>query len=283
MTNTRKMKVATFSLVTLSSVLLSAPASARKGPLDGAPAVRHKIELRDKRFEVVPTFELSVAADYKNTYSPGVRAEFHLSDSISFGGSIMYGVPTDSGLTNKISGSLTDTTDPGDPTPTRSQFMDHLNEMTWHGGGHVTLTPWFGKLALFSKAYMNFDIYFRGGIGFASLANNWDFDQGRVKDVTVGECGSMDLPQCYTNPNNDGPQNDGFRAGLLLGGGLHIFVSNWMAVDLGMHNYLFKDNPSGLDFDGDRDVDDDDGRFLSHLFFGVGLALYLPAKAKISD
>ena len=277
------MQTRILSLVLLSSVLAGS-ALARKGPLEGAPAVRHKIELRDKRFEVVPTFEISVAHDYKNIYSPGVRAEFHLTDSISFGGSIMYGVPTDSGLTNQIERTLEESPDPTDPTPSRSQFKNHLNEMTWHGGGHVTLTPWFGKLALFSKAYMNFDIYFRGGIGFAQMTNNWDFADERVKDVMTGECaGDATLPQCFTNPNNDGPQNSGFRAGLLLGGGLHVFINNFMAADLGMHSYLFKDNPSGLDFDGDRDVDDDDGRFLSHLFFGIGISMYLPAKAKISD
>ena len=270
------------SLHILLVLSVATPALARKGPLDGAPAVRHKIELRDKRFEIVPSFELSIAHDYKNIYSPGLRAEFHISDSLSLGGSIMFGVPVDSGLTSQIEDSLPDqdaSPQQLDPVPTKNEFKTHLNEMTWHGGAHVTLTPWFGKLALFSKAYLNFDIYFRGGLGFAMLTNDWDFAAGR----TAEPCPPGEMDPCYLEPNNDGPQNDGFRAGLLIGGGLHIFINNWMAADIGIHDYLFKDNPSGLDFDGDRDVDDDDSRFLSHLFFGIGLSMYLPAKAKISE
>jgi outer membrane beta-barrel protein len=271
----------TFATLVLSSAV-AWPALARKSPLDGQPAVRHKIELRQRRFEIVPSFEMSIAHDYKNVYSPGLRAEFHLTDTLSLGGSIMFGVPTDSGLTKQIEETLPETDGSPDmlePTPTRAEFKNHLNEMTWHGGAHVTLTPWFGKLALFGRAYLNFDIYFRGGLGFAALSNDWDGADG--KDPEPCPPGQMD--PCFIEPNDDGPQNDGFRAGLLLGGGLHVFINNWMAVDVGLHNYLFKDNPSGLDFDGDRDVDDDDSRFLSHLFFGIGLALYLPSKASISD
>jgi outer membrane beta-barrel protein len=279
MTNWTKTSL---QILVVLSAAVGSPALARKGPLDGAPAVRHKIELRDKRFELVPSFELSVAHDYKNVYSPGLRAEFHLTDSLSFGGSVMFGVPVDSGLTKQINDSLPDTdASPNqlDPVPTKNEFKTHLNEMTWHGGAHVTLTPWFGKLALFSKAYLNFDIYFRGGLGFAQLSNDWDGAAGRQDEP----CPPSQMPPCFIEPNNDGPQNDGFRAGLLIGGGLHIFINNWMAADIGFHDYLFKDNPSGLDFDGDRDVDDDDSRFLSHLFFGVGISMYLPARAKISD
>jgi outer membrane beta-barrel protein len=276
------LKTTSLAIVVAALLADAPPVEARKSPLEGQPAVRHKIELRKRRFELTPTFELSVAADYKNIYSPGVRAEFHITDSLSIGGSAMFGIPVDSGLTSQIEETLPQTdnsVDGLDPTPTKTEFKGHLNEMTFHGGAHVTLTPWFGKLALFSKAYLNFDIYFRGGLGFASMSNSWDGADGKVMEM----CEPGSAPPCYREPNNDGPQNDGFKVGLLIGGGLHVFINNWVAADLGFHNYLFKDNPSGLDFDGDRDVDDDDSRFLSHLFFGIGVSMYLPIKAKISD
>ena len=52
------------SAVALLSLGLATPALAqtRTSPLDGQPAVRHKVELRDHRFEITPTFEASISA-----------------------------------------------------------------------------------------------------------------------------------------------------------------------------------------------------------------------------
>jgi hypothetical protein len=82
------------------------------------------------------------------------------------------------------------------------------------------------------------------------------------------------------NPNNDPPLNDGFRPGLYLGGGIHVFVNDFIALDLSIRDYAFKDNPSGADFNADLAVQDDDSRFLHHLFVGVGVSVMIPFKVK---
>ena len=82
------------------------------------------------------------------------------------------------------------------------------------------------------------------------------------------------------NPNNDPPLNSGFKPGLYLGGGLHVFVSDAIAIDLAVRDYAFTDNPSGADFNADLFVDDSDSRFLHHLFAGVGVSIMLPMKVK---
>ena len=74
--------------------------------------------------------------------------------------------------------------------------------------------------------------------------------------------------------------NDGSRVGLYVGGGLHVFLNNWIALDLTVRDYLFSDNPSGLDFDADLAVEEEDARFLNHLFMGVGVSLFFPMQAK---
>lgn len=262
--------------------LSAAPAEARKSPLSGQPAVRHKMELRQKRFELTPTFDMSVAADYKNTLSGGLKAEYHLTDMLSVGGMILFGTSLDSSLTQQIDDSLPDSETPGEPTPSKSQFKDHLNTTPFHGSLNATLTPWFGKMALFGRAFVNFDIYLTGGFGFAQTKNSWDAgDKCTVADRTVMQGGSE--VQIFDNPKNDCPHNAGFNPGVVLGVGMHVFANKWMAVDLSFHDYLFNDNPSGLDFNADQKVDEDDRRFLSHLFFGVGLSLYLPPKVQISE
>lgn len=272
--------------VVSSFVTLAAPtlALAKSSSIADQPAVRHKIELRKGRFELAPTFETSIALDYKNIYSGGLRAEYHLNDWLSVGGMGFFGASVNSGLTNQIIESLPMTSPDTDPTPAKSDFETHLNDMKGRGAVFATLTPWAGKLALFGKSYLNFDLYFRGGVSFAQLSNKWDGAAGRTIDSNMPECSdASNAPQsCFLNPKNDGPQNDGTKPGFLVGGGLHVFINNWMAVDLSIHNYMFTDNPSGLDFDGDKDVDGADKRFLSHLFFGVGLSMYLPGKANVS-
>jgi outer membrane beta-barrel protein len=274
-------------LTTAAAVLAPSLASARKSPLAGQPAVRHKYEYRASRIEVTPTFEGSVGAQYQHTLSGGVLIEYHLSDSLSIGGSALFGANIRTGLYDEIRSSLP--TDPSTPLPQPTQTVAdaHVNKMPVHGSIHATFTPTFGKMAFFGKSFIAYDIYFFGGFGFAQTTNSFG-DQGvpnASDDTTTCEvrCDDPD-PEARrsTDPRNDGPHNAGFNPGIAFGGGLHIYFNRWVALDLSLRNYMFSDNPSGLDFDHDLDVDSGDRRFMSHLFVGVGVSLFLPPKAKIS-
>lgn len=279
----------------LLGILLANPTAARAQnnnndeedtatKLAKAPAVRHRLLLVKKRLELAPSFESTINADFKNTIGGGLKAEYHLSDMLSVGGIGIFGTSLNTGLVNRILETLPDTAPDGDPTPTRQEFEQHLNSMPIHGALYVGVTPWYGKLAAFGKAFVNFDFYFQGGLAFAQLTNACD--QAVCNDTMptggVGPGGEYIPPD--KDPNNDPPLNDGFRAGIYVGGGIHVFVSQWMAVDLTVRDYMFSDNPSGLDFNADLAVSQNDGiedsRFLNHLFVGVGVSIFLPAKAK---
>jgi hypothetical protein len=45
---------------------------------------------------------------------------------------------------------------------------------------------------------------------------------------------------------------------------------------------MFADNPSGFDQNFDLQVDNNDRRFMNHLFVGVGVSLFFPPKIQIS-
>jgi outer membrane beta-barrel protein len=277
-------------LSTAAALLAPSIAQARKSSLAEAPAVRKKYEYRTGRIEVTPTFEGSVGAQYQHTLSGGVLIEYHLSDSLSIGGSALFGANISTGLYDEIHSSLpTDPTTPL-PQPTQSQADHHVNKMPIHGSLHATFTPTFGKMAFFGKSFIAYDIYFFGGFGFAQTNNSYA-DQGvpnSSDDTTICEDTSLNIVPCSDpgargrDPRNDGPHNEGFNPGVAFGGGLHVYFNRWVALDLSLRNYMFSDNPSGLDFDHDLDVDADDRRFMSHLFVGVGVSLFLPPKAKIS-
>jgi len=279
-----KLTVALTGIAIAASVTF-APGSAvaeedsRRNPLEGQPAVRHRILLVKKRFEIAPTFESSINADFKHTFSGGLKAEYHMSDMLSFGAMGYFGTSVDTGLSSKILGTLEGMYPDGDPTPTRSEFDEHLNTMPVHGAAFVTWTPWYGKLAAFGKAFVAFDFYFSGGVSFAKLEN--ECCSFAVDPMPAGDLENGILPD--NDPNNDDPLNDGTRFGPFIGGGIHVFLNEWIALDLSFRDYWFSDNPSGLDFDANRRVDDDDSRLQHHFFAGVGVSLFLPSAAERTE
>jgi outer membrane beta-barrel protein len=239
--------------------------------------VRHRILLVNGRFELAPLFESSINAEYYHTVGGGLKLEYHLGDMFSIGAVGVFSTSLKTGLTSRILDTLDETTDnPNDPTPTRGQYEQHLNKMPLHGAAYVSLTPWYGKLAAFGKAFVNFDFYFQGGVAFAQLTN--DCASNICDDTHPGEIQGDEPPD--NHPNNDPPLNDGNRIGVYLGGGVHVFLKDFVALDLTVRDYLFSDNPSGLDFTADLAVKDDDSRFLNHLFMGVGVSFFLPPTAK---
>jgi outer membrane beta-barrel protein len=249
----------------------------RVSPLEGQPAVRHRLLLVKGRFEVAPTFESSINADYRHTIGGGAKFEYHLSDMLSFGVVGIFGTSFNTGLTKRIIETLPETSQ-GDPTPTQNQYEQHLNKMPIHGAAYISVTPWYGKLAAFGKAFVNFDFYFQAGLSFASLTA--ECDNAVCDDPNPGLLDPANGITPDNNPNNDPTLNDGSRVGLYVGGGLHVFLNNWIALDLTVRDYLFSDNPSGLDFDADLAVEEEDARFLNHLFMGVGVSLFFPMQAK---
>ena len=267
-------RIAKICAALLASLLVVPFAAAeRRNPLEGQPAVRHRLLLVKQRFEFAPAFESSVNADFQHTFSGGLKLEYHMTDMFSIGAVGFYGIGTNTKLNSRIVDDLPGDVEDGDPTPTRNQWEEHLNTIPIHGAAYVSVTPWYGKLAAFGKFFVNFDFYFQGGVAYAQLKNKCcDF----MTDPTPG--GDLEngvLPD--NDPNDDPAINDGNRIGAYLGGGIHLFLSNWMALDLTVRSYLFSDNPSGLDFNADLAVTEDDNRFLNHLFMGVGLSFFLPS------
>lgn len=258
-----------------------AEAQRRKSPLEGQPAVRHRLLLVKNRFEFTPAFESTVNADFRHYVGGGAKLEYHLSDMLSIGAVGIYSVALDTALVKRIMPTLEDNVNDETREPSQTEFEQHLNKMPLHGAAYIGLTPWYGKLAAFGKAFVNFDFYFQAGVSFAQLKSKCD--DSICDDTHPGVPDDSDpdniIPQ-DDNPNNDPPLNDGQKIGLYLGGGIHVFMNEFIALDLTVRDYAFSDNPSGADFNADLYVSDDDNRFLHHLFMGAGISILLPAHAK---
>ena len=269
--------IAALAGLLLLGVVQEAAAERRTNDLAKDVAVRHRRLLVKNRLEFTPLFESTINADFKHIVGGGVKLEYHLSDMISIGGIGVGSVALNTALVDKVLMTLESTPDPATREPSKAEFESRLNSMPIHGAAYASLTPWYGKLAAFSQAFVAFDFYFQGGLAFAQLKS--DCPTSVCSDENPG-MSNGDIPP-DGNPNNDPPLNDGQRLGLYLGGGIHVFLNDFIALDLTIRDYAFTDNPSGADFDAkDQAVTKDDNRFVHHLFFGAGLSIMLPFKVK---
>jgi outer membrane beta-barrel protein len=256
----------------------------RRNDLSEQPAVRHRLLLVAKRFEATPLFESTVNADFRHFVGAGLKLEYHFTDKFSVGALGVFSTSIDTGLVDKIVPTLPDAMSQDNPLePTKDQFTSHLNKMPIHGAAYVSLTPWYGKLAAFNTAFVNFDFYFQAGLAFAQLESDCPVsictDTAPGKSRPDPSMPGETLPPDFL-PANDPPLNSGNRLGAYLGAGIHVFLNEFIALDLTVRDYAFNDNPSGADYNADRIVDDNDSRFLNHLFMGVGVSIMLPLKAK---
>jgi outer membrane beta-barrel protein len=283
-----KNKTLLLALVGVASLATPALAERRTNGLKDDVAVRHRKLLVKGRFEATPLFESTINAEFQHVVGGGLKLEYHLSDMLSIGGIGVFSKNINTKLTGRIVPTLEGT--PNDMTrePSQDEFTLRLNEMPLHGAGYVSITPWYGKLAAFSQAYVAFDFYFQAGISFAQLKSDCPTsvcdDPAPGQSRPGGPNGEMLPPD--NNPNNDPPLNSGQRVGLYLGGGIHVFLSDFLALDLTVRDYAFSDNPSGADYNADLFVGkndttgSDDNRFLHHLFFGAGISILLPFDIK---
>lgn len=269
------------SLVTSAALLgtaFSASVARADGGLDSQPAVRNRLLLVAKRLEATPLFEATINADFRAIIGGGIKLEYHLGDMLSLGVIGVGSASINTKLTDRVLETLEPDVDNATREPSKTEFSQHLNKMPFHGALYASVTPWYGKLAAFGRAFVNFDFYFQGGLAFASLQSSCD--DTICSDPHPGLNDPMQMIVPDDNPNNDAPLNSGFRPGLYLGGGLHVFVNDFVAIDLAVRDYAFTDNPSGADFNADLFVDDSDSRFLHHLFAGFGVSIMLPTKVK---
>jgi outer membrane beta-barrel protein len=268
-----------------------AHADRRQNSLAADVAVRHRRLLVKNRFEFAPLFESTINADFRHVLGGGAKLEYHLGDMLSIGAIGVGSTSLDTKLVDKIVPTLMTQAQKDQMVgmglnvrePSKDEFLDRLNTMPFHGAVYASLTPWYGKLAAFGQAYVAFDFYFQAGIAFAQLKS--DCPVTICSDPSPGQSrpdprNPNDTIAADLNPNNDPPLNSGGRVGLYLGGGIHVFLNDFLALDLTVRDYAFTDNPSGADFNADLFVSTADNRFLHHLFFGAGISVMLPTAVK---
>lgn len=249
--------------------------------LDDQPAVRKRIQLRENRLELGPTFGITLGQPFRHTLLAGVRAQYHILDWVAAGAVFTFGAASfDTGLTKEID-SVNEASIAGcDPKKDSDDFArclrengirgeeeadwkNALNETAWTLAIRGTITPFSGKMAFFSRLFWLYDFYAFAGVGIVKTKNSSDADLG----------------------------NDGTHVGPHIGLGLHVFFLPSLALSAEFSDTIIKNNPSGRNIDLSVDegctvvadcdrVNGDDARTSGYYTVLLGINAYLPWTAK---
>lgn len=309
------MKLANIAAVSaVTAGFLAAPqiASAKKpGVLEGKPITVDRLEYRKFRFQLTPMVGMSLSQPFVHVGTAGLKMRFDFLDWLGVRAGFQYGVvPINAKLLRGIlDGALPEGTDatgmgPGpirptsefdNPAPLLHDFQRGLTRLQWMASVDVAFTPFAGKLGLFSSVFTEYDVYIFGGLGLTGWQRH--FPDARSTSEQLGIANSDDPDgvdfckenpmaaqneECLLHPVKSG---EGVKIGGSVGGGIHLFLTDWVSINPEIHDIIVSHNPAGLNAtisDVPPQVTNDDNVITHNLMFNLGVTFYLPPKAKRS-
>jgi hypothetical protein len=265
MSTTTKRAACLFA-VALSGVSLPVTALAQehKSPLADAPAIRHRVELREHRFELGAGMGTSLGQDYYHAVMVNARLGIHLTDWLAISGMVGHNLTANfkTAFHDELISSLAAPRDPmmPDRAPDPDGARSGMNKIGQVFAGQAELVPFTGKFALFNSLFMNYDFYAFGGVGFINFK----------ADAPCAAAG----PSCAVT---------GMKLGPNVGFGLHGFINDLVAINLEVRDILVRNNPAGRDTNGDGVANKDDLSWDSNVMMALNVMFFLPGKAAVSD
>jgi hypothetical protein len=299
----------------------SAAPGGRKSVLEGEPIVRQKLQLRKFRFQLTPFVGMSLSQPFVHMGYVGARAGFHFADWIGARAGFGYGVVNvDSALLRAINGGglpvgvapgATDNSvangpmcaaepnggapcrplaETDNPAPLLHDFQAGLTRAQWQASVDAVFTPFAGKLGLFSAAFTNYDIYLFGGLGLmgwnkhyrdqTSTADQLQLDTNIESTTYCTSMASGQNAECLLHPVS---ADAGVKIGASFGGGVNLFASNFVSINLEFQDIVTSNNLAGLNTtvaDIPPRVDRQDKDIFHNVTLQIGATFYIPFKAK---
>jgi outer membrane beta-barrel protein len=251
----------------------------RKSPLTDAPVIRKRLELRDKRFEIGVGAGVTISQDFYNALLVMPKLAYHFNDWISL--AVVGGLNVTGGWKSSFNSDVNDAlgrtgggTEANRKSPKADEAQATMNHIGYVALGQVEFIPLSGKIAILSSLFSYFDFYILGGGGIVNLA---------AKDSQPGACQRTDAskPICKAVTGNQVTINAGV--------GAHAFLTRWLALNLELHDLIYKNNASGRSVLGNLDPEDNkpittdrDMEWTNNFVFSLNFQFFLPTKPKIS-
>ena len=268
-------------------------AQERKSPLADAPAVRKRLELRDKRFEMGVGAMQTLNQDFYNALLVDVKVGFHLFDwlALSVSGGFNLTPTWRTAFNNQLNSTLsTSCRDPknadqtgdnqicngkggnptvaSDKTPTQANAAAAQNRIQWIGMAQLEIVPVTGKFSLFSRIFMNYDFYVLAGGAFVNLMKKGNVDNSYCNDVGCIYDHARPIV--------------GLKPAINVGVGMHAFANHYFALNVELRDLIYKNNPAGRAITSRLDIDSKDENWTHNWLVGLNFMFFLPADVKTS-
>jgi outer membrane beta-barrel protein len=259
-------RFALFSVASMFAVAGTASAQSKFTKLKEEPAIRNKVELRDDRWEIVPEATGSLNSPFRQHVMGRLRFRYHFSDFFAVGftgfGGTTFPTKSFTGII-QIQDPGADGADlpggEGDLEGSQDAAFDALRRVRAVNFGASLdgeLTPIYGKLGIFGKYFVRYDLSLVLGMGAVQTA-------GILQEI---------------EPSGD---SDGIDARLIpaphFGVGTRLFVNDFVALNLEFRDTLILDN-----FDGGLVEDVPDTKLNNFVTGTIGAAIFFPTAAKLS-
>lgn len=307
-------------LVCISSVALA----EKENPLEGQPAIRNRYQVRDNRVEAGLSLAFSLNRNLRHNILIGAKINYHINNYFSVGTDMAAGIGFNSGLHGELDDSYPTYAD-DDPNHTTAEkdaayfdrlLWDRLNnrlsDVRFAGDIRFAFTPIQGRIGLFSKVFVNYDMYIFAGLGMAMTKNHGDMGdtdsdfalrkgtQVPARTGTGQATFSPTAPALQEDFVNADEANEGFRVGPAFGLGMHMMFNNFLSLGVEVKNLVFEDNETGSDFTrGQADdeiadtqagkckgsnavnsvcryVDSQDRSMVQHWYIGLNFTVFFP-------
>lgn len=278
----RKLTVLTALVVLTAASAAEAQEIMLEGPLAGAPACRGCVLHREGRFTVTPAFTFSLLDDYRRHIFVGARLTYNITDwigiSVAGGYGGFWGDLLDTGLTGEVASKA-----PNGIESNRTNFpfaadsagaadaerftTDLLGRFLGFVSAEVVFTPLRGKFGLFSRLFLDVDLYIFVGYALPFVEERADVDcrtaefiedrgyaGGRVPGDRASYDGSLSdrCPLVGSSPEATVGQVPRGDPRLAVGAGTYglgvsIYFNEWAALNLEYRVMPFLWNHTGTD------------------------------------
>lgn len=257
------------SLITILFVLLivmtvapqlKAQEIVLEGPLVGQPAVRKMLLMREGRISISPLVGTTLLDKYRRNVIIGAKLEYSFFDWLAigiWGGYAINGGTCDSTactwLDTKLTKEIKDKARANVMNlPDANRVREQIGSINGLITAQLTFIPLRGKLGLFKALFLNADFYLflGGGLGVVK-------DRGTKGNKATDILGDPVAPTCADTNPRDGMADD-YNSCVKMesrivavvptfGGGLDLFVNEWLAINIEYRALPMKLNISGTD------------------------------------
>lgn len=286
----RYMAIGAALLCAASTTLTSSAAQAQEiqltGPLAGAEAVRHLRQHRDGRWDIALQTSFTLLDEYRRTVMPGLRVNYHIKGWLAVGVFGGYGLQYNAALADELQEKAVDNRDCANNADSTACKLTEVNlcrggedclaktqlgRMQWYVAPQVTVVPFRGKIALFSKGFIDTDISLFLGAAVIGVKEREECARGKCPDT-------FNLASRVT-------------AAPTFGIGFNVYPLDFMSVGAEFRATPFSWNTSGFDQAGsgtdnafpDLAVNSDDNAIHMNPMLTVFASMQLPMTLQVSD